>query len=182
LIPACQAIETTQLTTGTPRSRRWDASLLVALASVLVALVFKALQVHGTARQLNQSQQNLAFTTLMNMSDRIAKADLDTTNAALLRASNQEKKTATRQTASLAAIIPLEGVVAALERHVVSVAGARELWTTFLVCDYREVRDQLKEEQRDKFDLKAFNAYLPRLAGFNARHPGKRECILGPKE
>jgi hypothetical protein len=182
------------------RSPRLNASILVALASVLVALVFNALQVHDTARQLNQGQQSLAFTTLTNMSDRVTKADVATTKAVLdalltiddetlQKAKKDEqaqttnspalKKVATAQAALLAAITPLDGVVTALDSGTVPVAGATGLWTNFLVCDYREVRDEFKREQGGDFDAEAFDAYVPHLARFNSRHPGTRNCFLG---
>ena len=182
------------------RSRRLDASVLLALASVLVALVFNAVQVRATARQLNQGQQSLAFTTLTNMSDRVTQADVATTKAVLEAEFTIDKKTldearkadkagttnspalkkvVTAQAALLAAITPLDGVVTALDSGTVPVEGARGLWTTFLVCDYREVRDEFKRQQ-EPFNLKTFDAYVPHLAAFNRRHPGNRDCFLGP--
>jgi hypothetical protein len=59
------------------------------------------------------------------------------------------------------------------------VPGARELWTNYLVCDYREVRDEFRHERTDEQGLVD---YLPHLAGFNARHPEKRKCVLGTYE
>jgi hypothetical protein len=161
--------ENDTIATRQNRSRRWDASILIALASVLVALIFNALQVRNTARQFSQGQQSLAFTTLTNMSDRVTKADVATTKAVLdagltideetIReaAQNTEstafRKLATTQAALIAAITPLDGVVTALDSETVPVTGATELWTNFLVCDYREVRDEFKREQAEGFDL-----------------------------
>ena len=168
--------------------------MLVALASVLVALVFNALQVRDTARQANESQRSVAFTTLMNMYDRIVSADHATTTAvsnAVTRVSKEMivkadegdpsagKRLLKAQQELLDAIAALDGVVSALDNDVVPLAGARELWTNYLVCDYREVR---REFERQGVSVRGLEGYFPHLASFNERHPGPRDCVLGTYE
>jgi hypothetical protein len=147
--------------------------VLIALASVLIALVYNGLQVRNGARQLEQSQRSLAlssrantFATLMQMHDRIVRADAATTKAIL---SYRAHGSTANAAAMINAITPLEGVVYALQHRIIPLAGANRLWTTYLVCDFRSAEKELGP---------TLAAYVPALAHFAARHRGHRRCVV----
>jgi hypothetical protein len=168
------------------RSRRWDAPVLIALASVLIALVYNGIQVRNSAHQLRQSQRSLelssradAFATLMQMHDRVVRADAATTKAILrteaFRRSHKDRfddATANAEGVNVAAVVnaitPLEAVVYALSHRVVPLAGAERLWTSYLVCDYLSAAKTVGP---------TLAAYVPQLARFAAQHPGRRRCV-----
>jgi len=155
------------------RSAGWNASALIALTSVLLALVYNTVQVRNSSRQLNQAQRSLelssranTFSTLMQMHDRIVRADAATSKAVLSYRAHASPAAAT---ALINAITPLEGVVYALDHQIVPLPGANDLWTNYLVCDYRSAEQQLGP---------TLAGYVPELARFSARHPGHRRCVV----
>jgi hypothetical protein len=166
-----------------------DAPVLVALASVLVALVYNGVQARDSAEQLQQGRDNLArsaradeFTTFMEMHDRIVRTDTETNESivAYLEACGPEADPCFSRRGQLAAlkmvrdITPFEGVVHALERGVLP-AETGKVWTSYLVCDHRAVA-RLTAGTLGR----GLASYVPRLASFARNHPVPKEvCLLG---
>jgi hypothetical protein len=127
------------------RGRRWDASVLVALASVAVALVYNAVQAHDSAQQVEVSQRALQLSTktsqltnLLELHRQIVDADRKTTDAYL---ATLEPGGARRKTTRLVqAITPLEGIAYALRHDLIGMRGATGLWRRYLICAFYTAR------------------------------------------
>ncbi len=159
------------------RVRSWNAPLLVALASVLVALIYNGVQASNTAKQLDQGQETLelsrqadTFATLMEIHDRIVRAGAQTNSAAAALGEDPSDPELIRL---LNAVTPLEGVVFTLEDGVLP-AGTERLWAKYLACDY-----QLASAEKALGGGLA--QWVPRLSDFAERHavPPER-CAVRP--
>lgn len=173
------------------RSRSLDATVLVALASVIVALVFNGLQIRNSAEQLDQGQRNLErsiradeFTTFIEMHDRVVRTHDETLTSILAflkvcqgdaagECQGDRNEFIPAALEVLQDITPFEGVVYALERGVLP-AEAAEVWTVYLVCDYRTAAREIISA-----DLAGSGpglaGYTPRLARFAREHPVRQE-------
>lgn len=147
---------------GGRRGWRWDASVLVALASVAVALGYNAIQARDNARQVQISQRALklsvAGTQLANVLDLHAKiADADRrTNDAFAALSEPEPRP--EQVARLVqAVTPLEGIAYAIGHGLVAIPRATALWRRYLVCAFYTARAGAGP---------AMDSYVPELARF----------------
>jgi hypothetical protein len=152
------------------RARSWDAPVLVALASVLVALVYNGVQASNSAQQLDQGQRTLrqgqntlklssaaqTFTTFMEMHDHIVRSGAEIHKAALAFVEDSSDDNKLRL---LNAITPLEGIVFALEGGVLP-ADAGEVWANYLACDYRLAKEAFGEP---------LSKWVPTLAAFSRR-------------
>jgi hypothetical protein len=157
---------------GSGRTSRFrDVTVLIALASLLVAVIYNGIQVSNTADQLEQGQRSLELSsranqlaTFMNMHDRIvrANAETDKSSVAVCRAvrCSGELEADNAKLRVLDAITPLEGVVFALE-HEALPAGTEEVWTNYAVCDYQTAKEVLGD----------LADWVPNLADFAERHP-----------
>ena len=158
------------------RSRSVDATVLIALASVLVAVIYNGIQV-------NQSQQSLALSaranrtsTFMEMHDRIVRAHVEM-NKSLL--AYKEDSSSDNTIRVIDAITPLEGIVYAIDHHYVP-RGAAGLWMNYLTCDYNTVLQGF--QQVDPGSASGLRTYVPTLARFAKRHPVPRgECVFNPE-
>jgi hypothetical protein len=163
------------------RSRSLDATVVIALASVLVAVIYNGLQVRNTARQLDQSQSNLELSTrantvstFMEMHDRIVHAHIEMNKSILAYAADSSEANTVRV---IDAITPLEGIVYALDHHYVP-RGAAGLWRSYLVCDYETVRRGLRQNA-DSDAESGLALYVPTLARFARSHPVPiQECVF----
>ena len=161
------------------RVRSWNAPLLVALASVLVALIYNGVQASNTAKQLDQGQETLelsrqaeTFATLMEIHDRIVRAGAETNNAAAALGDSPSYPELIRL---LNAITPLEGVVFTLEEGVLP-AGTERLWARYLACDYQLA-------SAEKALGSGLARWVPKLSGFAERHAvRRRQCAVRPVE
>lgn len=139
--------------------------MFIALASVLVALVYNGVQARNTARQLDQNQRTFqlsseaeGFARFMEMNDRILDAGDEMNRIALLY---DRHPSDSNQLKLLNAITPLEGVVFAPKGGVLP-SGTYRLWTKYLACYYRLAEGALGAGLAD---------WVPTLASFAARHP-----------
>jgi hypothetical protein len=116
-----------------------DASVAIALLSLIAALVFSAIQVRDSSRQSDQSQHSLAlqqqandFSTLMEVSSR-----LPSSHARLERlvARGQLRSTSTNL-GIVEALGPNEPIAFALNRGLVRIKGAHLLWGNTLLCNW----------------------------------------------
>ena len=175
------------------RARSLDATVLVALASVVVALVFNGLQIRNSAEQLDQGQRNLdrsvradEFTTFIEMHDRVVRAHDETltSSVAFLKLCRGDDTGRCRGRPDmfvpaalevLQDITPFEGVVYALERGVLP-AEAAKVWTLYLVCDYRTAaRELISANLAGSGGGPGLAGYTPRLARFAREHPVRQE-------
>jgi hypothetical protein len=155
-------------TSGKPGARRrwrWDASVLVAIVSVAVALVYNSLQTRDSARQLSQGQQSLQlsaraseFDSLIAVHERIVRADARV-RAAVIDFRNTNAPFVDRASRVLQEITPLEGIAYLLNHRVVALNGARGLWGPYLACNYFVVRGILGERLKP---------YTTELAAFHS--------------
>jgi hypothetical protein len=158
-----------------------DATVVIALASVLVAVIYNGIQVSNTATQLDQSQQNLELSaranrtsTFMEMHDRIVRAHVEMNKSLLAYVADQSPDNTIRV---IDAITPLEGIVYAIDHHYVP-HGAAGLWMNYLTCDYNSVRQGFRQAN-DPGSESGLRTYVPTLARFAERHPvPSRECVF----
>jgi hypothetical protein len=182
------------------RFRSLDATVLIALASVLVALVYNGLQVRNSAEQLDQGQRNLErstradeFATLTEMHDRVVRTNdqslkssyafvkecADDPRVAGVECEGDADRFVPASLEVALAITPYEGVVYALEREVVP-AEAAKVWTVYLVCDYRAAAEVVRiAADAIGSGGPGLAGYTPRLAGFVEKHHVDQElCPL----
>jgi hypothetical protein len=155
-----------------PRRRALDASVLVGLLSVAVALVFSAIQSRDSARQLRLNQQSSALTAtnarlsaLFDLHAKIVDADKKTSDALqLVRATHNDPKSVAKL---IEAVTPLEGIAYLLRHHQTGIPGASEIWKRYLVCSFYTARAGVSLVLDD---------YVPELARFATA----QQRTLGP--
>lgn len=146
--------------------------MLVALASVAVALVYSTIQARDSARQVVISQRSLQLTAqanqlanLLDLHAKIVDADRRTTDAflAVLEPGRQRIKT----TRLVQAITPLEGIAYALKHDMIAIPGATALWKRYLLCSFYTARRGIGP---------TIDSYVPELA----RYAKTERLTLGP--
>ena len=123
----------------TPSGR--DLSVMVGVASVIVALVFSALQLRSSSTQIRQGQQSLAsqrkadqFQTLLEVSARLDASRSRMDQVLVASSKTEEDVLALRL---IAALRPDESIAYALNHRLVRIPGAAQLWGNTLVCNWR---------------------------------------------
>ena len=157
---------------GSPRDARRvptgrDLSVVVGVASVIVALVFSALQMRSSAQQIRQGQDSLLLQrravqlqTLLDVSSRL-DGSRNRMDAVL---SNASKTTAhVTQLRLTAALRPNEPIAHAINHGLVRIPGAARLWGNTLSCNWRFA-------QQGKFGAR-LPRYFPELSTYVRRSP-----------
>jgi hypothetical protein len=119
-----------------------DISVVVAVLSLIAALVFSALQMRDSARSIDQSQRSLAlqqrandFQTLISVSTTLQRSHEQMTE--LILRGGGGASTSTRLVEALG---PNETIAFSLNRRLVSMPGAETLWGNLLYCNWRMAR------------------------------------------
>lgn len=140
------AAERAEPNRAAPRRRsRVDWSVLVALVSVAVALVYNAVQARDTARQIDTSRRALALSAenarlanLLDLHRTITDRDLKTTRAfEVFRAHPRSPLVAINL---VEAVTPLEGIAYALNHQLTGIPQANGLWKRYLLCAFYTAR------------------------------------------
>jgi hypothetical protein len=135
------------------RPDRRDIPLIVAILSLIAALVFSAIQardsaqsIHQTKQSLDQTKQSLIlqsrandFQTLISVTSTLQRSHAQLIELILHRDNTWSKRPIGYGVRLAEALRPNEPIAFALNHHLVALAGAQELWGNLLVCNRQTV-------------------------------------------
>ena len=154
-----------------PRSKTFrrgrDISAVVAVVTLVAALVFNGFQVRASSEQLKQSERSLAlqrqvndFQTLIAVSTTLEKSQAKM-NEILSGSRNLNSQAAVL--GLIAALRPNEPIAFALNHGIVEIPGASALWGNLLACNWQFAT-------HNKFAAR-FPRYFPELVAYVKHRP-----------
>jgi hypothetical protein len=149
--------------------------VVVAVLSLIAALVFSALQMRDSARSIDQSQRSLAlqqrandFQTLISVSTTLQRSHEQLTEI-LVKDGRLGAVTSPRL---IEALRPNETIAFSLNRKLVSMPGAETVWGNLLYCNWQMARQSVYRAR--------FPPYFPELVRYvrtyKREHPDAR-CL-----
>jgi hypothetical protein len=177
--------------------------VIVAILSLIAALVFSAIQARDSAqsihqtkqsleqtdRSLGQSQQSLIlqsrandFQTLISVTSTLQQSHAQLIELILHRDNTWSKRPIGYGVRLAEALRPNEPIAFALNHHLVALAGAQELWGNLLVCNrqtvgYAEGMAPLSTrlERREVAPAKDFPELVKYVTTYERSHPDPDE-------
>ena len=147
-----------------------DISVVVAVVSLIAALVFSAIQVRDSARSIDQSQRALAlqrraneFESLISVSSTLQRSHAQLTG---LVSHGHGTGASVRM---VEALRPNETIAFALNRELVSTPGAEVLWGNLLYCNWQLAQQSVYSGR--------FPPYFPEIVRYVKTYEQPHRCL-----